>query len=42
MDGIEEAVQNTCYDSADEWASAEYRIAAAQTLVSRCIEEIAV
>lgn len=38
--GIVEAVKNSCYDSNDEWASAEYRIFAGETLVKRCFEEV--
>lgn len=39
-DGVIEAVRNACYESADEWATAEYRVSTAETLVKRCLEEV--
>jgi len=39
-DGLESAARNACHESADEWASAEYRMDVAATLAKRCLESI--
>jgi hypothetical protein len=36
MEGLEASVRNALHDSADEWASAEYRMDVAATLAKRC------
>lgn len=36
-DGIEAAARNAFHESADQWASAEYRMDAAATLAGRCL-----
>lgn len=36
--GAEEAARNAFHEAADEWASAEYRMDVAATLVKRCLE----
>ena len=37
-EGLEEAARNTFHEATDEWASAEYRMDVAATLVKRCLE----
>jgi putative selenate reductase FAD-binding subunit len=37
-DGLEAAARNAFHEAADEWASAEYRMAVAATLAKRCLE----
>lgn len=39
-DGLDAAAKNTFHESADQWASAEYRMDAAATLAKRCLEKI--
>ena len=34
------AVENATLNAGDEWASAEYRIDVAKTLVKRCLKEV--
>ena len=37
-EGLEEAARNAFHEATDEWASAEYRMDVAATLVKRCLE----
>jgi len=39
-EGLETAARNAFHEATDEWASAEYRMDVAATLVKRCLEEI--
>lgn len=39
-DGLETAARNACYESTDEWASAEYRMDVAARLAKRCFVAI--
>lgn len=39
-EGLETAARNALHEATDEWASAEYRTAAAATLVKRCLERL--
>lgn len=39
-DGLESAAQNAFHESADQWASAEYRMDVAATLAKRCLESV--
>jgi len=40
MEGLEASVRNALHDSADEWASSEYRMDIAVTLAKRCLENL--
>ncbi len=40
LEGLEASVRNALHDSADEWASSEYRMDIAVTLANRCLENL--